>query len=68
MTAHLVVPTLAGAPPQNQSLEGFWVASCESRANRGRSISATIRSSSLLIIILLLVLLRGALLVQILLL
>jgi hypothetical protein len=33
MTAHLVVPTLAGAPPQNQSLEGFWVASCESRAN-----------------------------------
>jgi hypothetical protein len=38
MTAHLVVPTLAGAPPQNQPLEGFWVASCESRANRGRSI------------------------------
>src|SRR3954447_13851378 len=33
MTAHLVVPTLAGAPPQNQSLEGFWVASCESRVS-----------------------------------
>jgi len=33
MTAHLVVPTLAGAPPQNQPLEGFWVASCESRVS-----------------------------------
>ena len=33
MTRRLVVPTLAGAPPQNQSLGGFRVASCESRAN-----------------------------------
>jgi hypothetical protein len=32
MTGRLVVPTLAGAPPQNQSLGGFRVASCESRA------------------------------------
>src|SRR5690348_6251388 len=33
MTGRLVVPTLAGAPPQNQSLGGFRVASCESRAS-----------------------------------
>ena len=33
MTRRLVVPTLAGAPPQNQSLGGFRVASCESRAS-----------------------------------
>ena len=33
MTGRLVVPTLAGAPPQNQSLGGFRVASCEIRAS-----------------------------------
>jgi len=31
MTGLLVVPTLADAPPQNQSLERFWAASVESR-------------------------------------
>ena len=35
MTRRLVVPTLAGAPPQNQSLGGFRVASCESRVRLG---------------------------------
>jgi hypothetical protein len=36
MTSRLVVPTLAGAPPQNQSLERFWAASCETRVMHGR--------------------------------
>jgi hypothetical protein len=38
MTGLLVVPTLAGAPPQNQSLEGFWAASCESRVNTAATL------------------------------
>ena len=45
MTRRLVVPTLAGAPPQNQSLGGFWVASCESRASPGPQKEMIMRKS-----------------------
>src|SRR5947208_17102778 len=45
MTGRLVVPTLAGAPPQNQSLGGFRVASCESRAKAG-SLARFLRGGS----------------------
>lgn len=50
MTGLLVVPTLAGAPPQNQSLEGFWAASCESRAKPNfRTLISNVISDQLLI-------------------
>ena len=38
MTGRLVVPTLAGAPSQDQSLGGFWASSCETRVNVRRGL------------------------------
>ena len=51
MTGRLVVPTLAGAPPQNQSLGGFRVASCESRASMSRVVRLLIEDCFLLFVV-----------------